>query len=88
MLFYNKVAQRNGEGGEDMPNAQLIKERMSEKGIAQKDLAEAMGIAAPTVSQKINGIRPMNLDEARTMAAMLGIESGEFGRYFFASGVA
>ena len=65
-----------------MPNTQLIKDRMSEKGIAQKDIAEALGIAAPTVSQKIKGVRPMNLDEARTMAAMLGIESGEFGRFF------
>ncbi|MBQ7534106.1 MAG: helix-turn-helix transcriptional regulator [Stomatobaculum sp.] len=71
-----------------MPNTQLIKERMNEKGIQQKDFAEALGIAAPTVSQKINGVRPMNLDEARKIAAMLGIYSGEFGRYFFASEVA
>lgn len=71
-----------------MPNAQLIKDLMREKEITQKDVAAALGIAAPTVSQKINGIRPMDLDEARKLAAMLGIESGEFGRYFFASDVA
>ena len=71
-----------------MPNAQMIKERMHEKGISQKDVAAALGIAAPTVSQKINGIRPMALDEARTLAEMLEIESGEFGRYFFAPEVA
>lgn len=71
-----------------MPNAQMIKERMHEKGISQKDVAAVLGIAAPTVSQKINGIRPMDLDEARTLADMLDIESGEFGRYFFASEVA
>ena len=71
-----------------MPNSQLIKERMHERGVAQKDVAAALGIAAPTVSQKINGIRPMDLDEARMIADMLGIESGEFGRYFFASEVA
>ena len=71
-----------------MPNTQLIKERMREKEITQKDIASALGIAAPTVSQKINGARPIDLDEARTLASLLGIESGEFGRYFFASGVA
>lgn len=71
-----------------MPNTQKIKERMRDRGIAQKDMAEALGIAAPTVSQKINGVRPIDLDEARTIAALLGIESGEFGEYFFASDVA
>lgn len=71
-----------------MPNAQLIKDRMREIGITQKDVAADLGIAAPTVSQKINGIRPMDLDEARKMAALLKIESGEFGEYFFAIEVA
>ena len=71
-----------------MPNTQMIKNRMRDMGIAQKDVAEALGIAAPTVSQKINGVRPMDLDEARAIAALLGIESGEFGEYFFASEVA
>ena len=71
-----------------MPNTQLLKERMREKEITQKDVAEALGIAAPTVSQKINGVRPIDLDEARALATLLGIESGEFGRYFFASEVA
>jgi len=71
-----------------MPNAQLIKNRMREIGITQKEVAADLGIAAPTVSQKINGIRPMDLDEARKMAALLGIESGEFGEYFFAIEVA
>ena len=71
-----------------MPNAQEIKNRMRDRGITQKDIAAALGIAAPTVSQKINGIRPMDLDEARKIAAMLEIESGEFGEYFFATEVA
>lgn len=71
-----------------MINSQLIKTRMREMGITQKDVADAIGIAAPTVSQKINGIRPMDLDEARTLADLLQIDSGEFGSYFFAPGVA
>lgn len=71
-----------------MPNAQEIKSRMRDKGITQQQIAAALGLAAPTVSQKINGIRPMNLDEACAIAAMLGIESGEFGEYFFGNEVA
>jgi len=71
-----------------MPNTELLKERMREKEVTQKDIAAALGIAAPTVSQKINGVRPIDLDEARRLAALLGIESGEFGRYFFANDVA
>ena len=71
-----------------MPNTQMLKDRMREMNVTQKDVAQALGIAAPTVSQKINGVRPIDLDEARALALLLGIESGEFGRYFFASEVA
>ncbi len=71
-----------------MLNSQMIIDRMREMGIVQKDAAEALGLATPTVSQKINGIRPMDLDEARKLASMLGITSGEFGEYFFSSEVA
>lgn len=71
-----------------MPNTKQIKERMSEMHITQKDVAAMLGLAAPTVSQKINGVRPMNLDEARTLADMLHIETGEFGEYFFATELA
>lgn len=71
-----------------MPNTQMLKNRMKELNVTQKDVAQALGIAAPTVSQKINGIRPIDLDEARALAALLGIETGEFGRYFFASEIA
>ena len=71
-----------------MPNVQLIKEQMKEKGVTQKDLAEAIGIAAPTVSQKLNGVRPLDLAEARIIADKLGIDAGDFGKFFFSSEVA
>ena len=71
-----------------MVNSEMIKARMKDMGITQKEVADAIGIAAPTVSQKINGIRPMGLDEARTLANLLKIDSGEFGSYFFAATVA
>jgi len=69
-------------------NARKISGRMKELGLRQQDIAQALGIAAPTVSQKINGIRPMMLDEAEKIAAVLKIEDAEFGNYFFNKEVA
>ena len=71
-----------------MPNSELLKKQMKEKGVTQKDLAEAIGIAPPTVSQKLNGIRPLELSEARIIAEKLDINAGEFGEFFFSTGVA
>lgn len=67
-----------------MLNTLKIKERMREKGLGQKDIAAVLNVAMPTVSQKINGIRPLYLDEAEKMAKLLQISDSEFGEYFFA----
>ena len=68
-----------------MLNTNKIKGRMRELGIVQKDVAEALNIRPPTASQKINGIRPMSLDEAKELADLLRIDPADFGTYFFAS---
>lgn len=65
-------------------NSNKIKGRMVELGITQKEMAEKMGLAAPTVSQKINNVRPMDLTEAEKIAEILRITENEFGEYFFA----
>ena len=71
-----------------MINSNKIKGRMAELGITQKDVAITLNIAPPTVSQKINNVRPMDLDEAEALAKMLKIQPGEFGVYFFSNTVA
>lgn len=71
-----------------MINSSKIKGRMAELGITQKDVARFLNIAAPTVSQKINNVRPMDLNEAEALAKMLKIQPGEFGAYFFSNIVA
>lgn len=71
-----------------MINSAKIKGRMVELGITQKDMAEYLGIAAPTVSQKLNNVRPMDLVEAERIAEMLKIPDNEFGKYFFSNDVA
>lgn len=71
-----------------MVNSNKIKGRMVEMGITQRDVARTLNIAPPTVSQKINNVRPMDLDEAEALAKMLKIQMDEFGTYFFSDTVA
>lgn len=66
-----------------MLNTNKIKGRMRELGIVQADVARRLNLAEPTISQKINGKRPMDLEEARALADMLRIDNSEFGAYFF-----
>jgi Plasmid maintenance system antidote protein len=66
-----------------MPNTELLKQRLSEIGMTQTQLAEAIAIAVPTMSQKINNLRPFSLDEAEKVAAILKIKDKDFGRFFF-----
>lgn len=68
-----------------MLNSNKIKGRMKELGIIQADVAKRLELAEPTVSQKINGKRPMDLNEARALAEMLHIDNSEFGTYFFST---
>lgn len=44
------------------------------KGITLEDLAEALGKTVSTVSQKLNGIYPITLDEAKIIKSCLGVD--------------
>lgn len=67
-----------------MINASKIKGRMREKEITQAQAAAYLGMAQSTFNQKVNNIRVMNLDEAEKLCEILEVDSGEFGKYFFA----
>ncbi len=54
-----------------------------ELGLTQKDVAKKIGVAQPTLNQKINNIRPMDLREAEAIANLLEINPMEFTEYFF-----
>lgn len=71
-----------------MINSDLIKRRMTEKNVSQADIAKALHIAKPTVSQKINNVRPLSLEEANTLRRILDIPDDRFSEYFFASEIA
>ena len=67
-----------------MVNTNKIKGRMKELEITQADVAKCLDIAQPTANQKINNVRPFDLDEAEKLCSLLKIEPGDFGVYFFA----
>ena len=51
-----------------MINSNKIKGRIVEMGFTQKDVAKRLKLSAPTVSQKINNLRPMELKEAEELS--------------------
>lgn len=59
---------------------------MAELQITQKDVANSLGLAQPTVNQKINNIRPMDLNEAEKLSDLLEIKPEDFAIYFFYKG--
>lgn len=67
-----------------MVNTNKIKGRLAELGLTQKDVSKVLNIAQPTANQKINNIRPMDLEEAEKLATLLQINPDEFSNYFFA----
>lgn len=60
-------------------------ERMKETGVTQAALAASVGVATPTMNQKIHNIRPLTLEEAEKVAKKLSIGDEDFAAYFFAS---
>ncbi len=68
-----------------MINTRKLKGRLREQNYTQAELADAMGLAVATVCQKINGVRPITVDEARQIADFLKIPESEYGDYFFYS---
>lgn len=67
-----------------MLNVDKVRGRLAELRLTQKDVADALGIATPTASQKLNRVRPMDLDEAEKLASLLRLDDSQFGEYFFA----
>lgn len=66
-----------------MLNIDKVRGRMAELRLTQKDVARALGIAVATASQKLNRVRPMDLDEAEKLAELLQLDDAAFGEYFF-----
>lgn len=66
-----------------MLNTLKIKARIVELGLNQRDVAKALNISLPAANQKINGVRPLNMHEARKISKLLRIEDIEFVKFFY-----
>lgn len=67
-----------------MLNVDKVRGRLAELKLTQKDVAKSLGIALPTASQKLNRVRPLDLEEAEKLATLLQLDDSQFGEYFFA----
>lgn len=67
-----------------MVNSNKLKGRMRERELTQRDIAVALNISQTSVNQKINNMRPLYLDQAEKLCAILDIKDTEFRSYFFA----
>lgn len=65
-----------------MLNTILLKQRIKELGFNQAYLADNLGISTPTMCQKLNGVRPLKLDEAEKIADALVIPDSRFCEFF------
>lgn len=66
-------------------NRKKLREKMKSMGVTHKELAakECWDCAVCTVSQKINGVRPLKLSEANKLASLLKLTSKEYYDIFF-----
>ena len=60
-----------------------LKGRIRERGTSYRELSESIGIAIPTLSDKINGFYAMDLPEAEKIAEFLDIPPLEIPKFFF-----
>lgn len=80
------IAQQ--KGGERLVNTRKVKSRLIELGMTQDEAAKKCSMTQPSFNQKVNNVRPMDVDEAMRIAQVLEIPDNEFGIYFFYDGVA
>lgn len=64
-------------------NYQKLRGRIREKGYTQGDVAEAIGITAGTLSDKLNNKATFSTNEVDSICRMLDIANAEIGAYFF-----
>lgn len=64
-------------------DSKRIRARMIMLGLRNRDLAKVWGCTEQTVSQKLNGTRPLSLDEANKLAQLLKLSDVEYYVFLF-----
>lgn len=65
-----------------MINSTLLKNRMAELGVSQREVAKKLGISRTNLCQKINNTRKMSIRQMLTLSEILGLSPGEYKTYF------
>lgn len=65
------------------PELNALKGLIREKGTSYRKVSNEIGIAVNTLSDKINGFYPINLEEVEKIAKVLSIPDSEIVKYFF-----
>ncbi len=66
-----------------MIDTERINNRISQKGMTHRELAEYMGMSQARLNLKINNQKVMYLDEAEKLQEILEIPNDSFREYFF-----
>lgn len=61
--------------------------KIAEKGYSQRRLANAIGISANSLTNKLKGRSPFDAKEISKICAILEISTEEIGTYFFVAKV-
>lgn len=64
-------------------NYNLLRNRMYDCGITQKECASRIGMSEGTLSRKLAGEYAFKQDEIMAIGEILGIDGSEIGKYFF-----
>ena len=88
IIGVTRLHRATKKGGVKMINTAKIKGRMAELELTQSDVAKVLELAPSTVSQKLNNVRALSLDEAEELSTLLNIDVGDFGKFFFTRPVA
>lgn len=85
LLEYKLRYANKGNGGNLLIDKKKVKARMAILGLVQKDIAKSdvWNCSIPTVSQKLNHVRPITLDEADSLARLLRLNDREYYEFFF-----
>ena len=73
-----------------MLNTRKLKARMAELGYTQKDLAapDCLNCSETSVSQKLNRLRPITIDEADALGRKLKLDTQQYYDIFFSPEIA
>lgn len=61
----------------------LLRGRIRDHGMSQKEVAEKIGVSEGQFCQKMNGNFAFRQDEINRICTLLDIEPAEIGRFFF-----